>query len=308
MRKFFNKLWAVGLLCLTPVSFNLQSAIASTEVHQTDKKITVLNESTDSMANVLGILAHHGVNLHETAFFFDFDETIATKVSQWVGKTYHLLASPDLYRTYGPVFKEAKEQLGLTEHSDARLLNPTDTLGWAAHYEVLDDAIIPLITSLKFGGAHVGVCSALKATYDKLEMLRKVGIAPEDYTFASGGKAKTIEQYLLHNLVDKKISTIVLIDNSVKFALAGYSSTMGELAKTLPQTKEVPEIKIIAIEFTKFNKMATVPAMKAELENMMEALNPKPNPLAMTTEIPHEEHNLSSSGEYPLSHSGEHGH
>ncbi|MGN6670056.1 MAG: hypothetical protein ACTHJ4_00760 [Candidatus Nucleicultricaceae bacterium] len=275
MRKIFTQLWAVSLLCLTPALFNTSSLFASADIAHAEKKITVVNESTDSMASVLGILQQHGVNLKETAFFFDFDETIATKIAAWNGHTYHLLASPDLYRTYGTDFRKALSDLKLDANSDQRLLRPTDTLGFSAHYVVLDDSITSLITHLKTEGAHVGVCSALAADATKLEMLRKVGIDPNDYTYASGGKAATIEQYLQHNLLGQKISTIVLIDNSFPYALKAYSETMGPLAKTLPQTKDVPEIKIIGIEFTKFNKMATTQNMKEELETMMGALGIK---------------------------------
>lgn len=285
MRKIFTKLWTVSLLCFTPTLLNTSSLIASMDIAPSaasssgaahvDKKIIVLNESTDSMANVLGILERHGVNLHETAFFFDFDETIATKVADWGGHTYHLLASPDLYRTYGNTFRGALSELKLNDHSDARLLAPTRVLGPYAHYEVLDDSINALITQLHASGAHVGVCSALQADATKLAMLKKVGINPKDYTYAGGGKAATIAQYLQHNLHGQKISTIVLIDNSFPHALKTYSEAMGPLAKMLPQTQDVPEVKVIGIEFTKFNKMATDQKMKEELETMMGALGIK---------------------------------
>ncbi|MBX9697424.1 MAG: hypothetical protein K2X53_05010 [Alphaproteobacteria bacterium] len=270
MRKFFTKLGTVSLLCLTPALFNPSALLASTDIVHAEKKITVLNESADSMAKILGMLEQHGVKLHETAFFFDFDETIATMVADWSGHTYHLLASPDLYRTYVEAFNQARNELKV---SDDRLLRPTNILWGHSHYEVLDDTIVELIVQLKAKGAHVGVCSALQANQDKLNMLKKVGIDPKDYTYASGGKAKTIEQYLQHNLQKQKVSTIVLIDNSFKYALEGYASAMGALAKELSQTKDVPEIKIIGIEFTKFNKMATAKNMKAELELMRKSLS-----------------------------------
>ncbi len=272
MCKILNKIsFSVFLLLLSCPNFS--TAFASLGIPHSEKKVTVVSESAESMADVLGILHHHGVSLEETAFFFDFDETIATLVSNWAGHTYHVLPSPDLNRTYGSTFKDAKKELNLDESSDARLLDPFWTLEPHSHYEVLDDEITPLIEQLKSAGAHVGVCSALQANENKLVILEKVGINSKDYTFASGGKAKTIKQYLEHNLESKKISSIVLMDNSVEFSLKNYMETMGVFAQGLSQTQDVPEIKIIGIEFTKFNRRATTSNMKSELENMMDSLS-----------------------------------
>ncbi|MBX9696976.1 MAG: haloacid dehalogenase-like hydrolase [Alphaproteobacteria bacterium] len=273
MRKFINKIGAFVLLFLLIGSPIFSTAFASVGIHHNEKKVTVVSESTDSMADVLGILHHHGVNLTETSFFFDYDETIATLISEWDGHVYHALPSPDLNRTYGSTFDEAKKELNLDASSDARLLEPFFTLEPYSHYEVLDDGIIALIKQLKSAGAHVGVCSALQPNGQKLMMLESVGIDSKDYTFASGGKAKTIKQYLEHNLEDKKISSIALIDNSFKFALENYIETMGPFAQGLPQTQDVPEIKIVAIEFTKFKRRATPSSMRTELENMMGSLS-----------------------------------
>lgn len=273
MSKYFNKISIYSLFVLFLGCSNFSAAFASIGIPHNEKKITVVNESTDSMADILGILHHHGVNLAETAFFFDYDETIATLIAEWDGQTFHILPSPDLNRTYGSTFDEAKKELNLQASSDSRLLEPFFTLEPHTHYEVLDDGIIPFVEELRAVGAHVGVCSALQATTGKLAILDKVKINPEDYTFASGGKAKTIKQYLEYNLLHKKISAFVLLDNSFEYSLKNYISTMGAFASNLPQTQEVSEIKVVAIEFTKFNKRATTSAMKDELENMIGSLS-----------------------------------
>jgi predicted mannosyl-3-phosphoglycerate phosphatase (HAD superfamily) len=273
MCKILNKIGFSVLFFLLVGLANFSTVLACVGIPYNEKKVTVISESTDSMADVLRILHHHDVNLEETAFFFDYDETIATLIAEWDGHVYHVLASPDLNRTYGSTFDEARKELNLDASSDSRLLEPYFTLEAHSHYEVLDDGIISLIEQLKSAGAHVGVCSALKATWEKLVMLKKVGIDSKDYTFASGGKARTIKQYLERNLESKKISSIALIDNSRKFSLENYIETMGPFAQGLSQTQDVPEIKIVAIEFTKFNRRATPSNMKAELENMMGSLS-----------------------------------
>lgn len=273
----------INLFFLVMLFSSAHPLAASSEI-LAEKKITVIQESTDSMANIMSILGMHHVNLHETAFFFDFDETIATKIAYWNEHTYHVIASPDLYRTYGEPFRQAFSELGLDKSSDPRLLEPTDTLEYSSHYAILDDDIIHLIQNLKSAGAHVGVCSALPANQHKLDILRKVGIDPNDYTYASGGKAKTIELYLQHHLLGQRISTIVLNDNSFKYAIQPYISSMGNLAKEVPQTKDAPEIKIIGIEFTKFNKMATPQKIKEELENMRKSFPSTSSSSTYTTE------------------------
>lgn len=253
-------------------SLSFSAAIASVGVSPNEKKITVITESTDSMAEVLDILNRHSVNLAETAFFFDYDETIATLIAEWDGHVYHVLSSPDLNRTYGSTFEEAKKESNLDESSDPRLVDPFFTLEPHTHYEVLDDGITSLVEQLELSGAHVGVCSALPPKKEKLAILKQVGLNPEDYTFASGGKANTIKQYLESNLLSRRISAFALMDNSFHFSLKHYISTMGKVATPLPQIQDVPEIKVIAIEFTKFNRRATASAMKTELENMRGSL------------------------------------
>lgn len=79
------------------------------------KPIITIKTEASQMMDILGILKLHSVNLSETVFYSDYDETLATTVGVYKGQEYKFLSCPDRKRTYKLVFSEAFQKFASSQ-------------------------------------------------------------------------------------------------------------------------------------------------------------------------------------------------
>lgn len=255
MRKVYN--------CFLFFTFVLVFSSFATDRGQTS--VEIIRVKVSQMSEVIGILEKNNVTLKETAFFSDFDETLATTVGTYQGHEFQFLSCPDRIRTYKEVFAAAfqKSQHNLYAFD---FMNLSDSryseTPVSERYEVLDKGVTNLIGRLCEDAGFVGVCSALPGNDEKNNFMEYVGLDKENYIYAENGKPQAIYKCLESiTQTNKNITTIVLIDNSGEFAITPFLEKMPILVKGLG----LPHLKIIGIEFTKFAEMATQEAIEKEL-------------------------------------------
>lgn len=204
-------------------------------------------------------------HLKETAFFSDFDETLATTVGTYQGHEFKFLSCPDKKRTYKEVFNAAFQKSPYNLYT-FDFMNLSDSryseTPVSERYEVLDKGVMNLIGQLCEDAGFVGVCSALPRNDEKNDFMKYVGLDKENYIYAENGKPQAIYKRLESiTQTNKNITTIVLLDNSEEFAITPFLEEMPILVKDLG----LPHLKIIGIEFAKFAEIARQEAIEKEL-------------------------------------------
>jgi hypothetical protein len=232
---------------------------------ETPASITTIKESTSRMNQVIGILEKHNVKLSETAFFFDFDETLATTVGVYQEHEFKLLTCPDRIRTYKEAFSAAFK--GSEYNLDSFFLTAVvgkdcNYLNIRERYEFLDGDVLDLISKLKKESFFTGVCSALEANEDKYVFMSIAALEKNSFIFGGGGKPQAICGCLEKvKKPDVTISAIVLLDNSGEFAIKPFLEKMPKLVSALGFNN----LKVIGIEFTKFSEMVNEEDIREEL-------------------------------------------
>ncbi len=253
MRKFCNSFLFFA--------FILVFSTFATDRGQTS--VEIIKVKVSQMSDVIRILEENNVTLQETAFFADFDETLATTVGAYKENEFKFLPCPDRIRTYKQVFAAAFEKsLHNLDNFDLNsLLNSrySDSPAYNERYEVLDKGATNLIATLCEYAGFLGVCSALPVSSHKNDFMEYIGLDKDDYIYAVNGKSQAIYEKI--NQLSKKITTVVLIDNSEKFSIDPFLEKMPELVKDLG----FPHLKIIGIEYTKFMDMLTQKGIEEEL-------------------------------------------
>ena len=226
--------------------------------------VETIDTKTNEMKSLVPLLKEHQVDLAKTAIFFDFDETLVhSVVNTFDGKTFKLFSSPDRYRTYAEIFQAVVSPSQMQEVESVLKAG-------TSHYELLDSETPSVIQMLKEEGAFVAVCSALQATYKKAHIQRQLQI--DHYVFGGGvfGKAGAINSFFETHALDRSLSTVILVDNSEQYALKKFREHMTQFAPLLPQTRELEgqKIKVMSVEFTKFQEMLTPEAIMDEYRQL----------------------------------------
>jgi len=231
-----------------------------------ETSITTIKMKVSQMKDVVRILEENGVALKETAFFLDFDETLATtvgiyKINEFECHEFKFLSCPDRIRTYNGFFSKGFE--GFSYNLDTfDFMQLSSGADLCEKYEVLDEGAADLVCKLCEYAYFAGVCSALPGNNDKKDLMKYVGLDEENYCYASQGKPQAIYGCLKEiKQPNKKITAVVLIDNSEKYAIDPFLEKMPALVKEL----SLSNVKIVGIEFTKFSDMVTPEAIREEL-------------------------------------------
>lgn len=240
------------------VSSSFAMEVSSSSDEYSESMVTIINLKTSKMSEVLEILNNNGVNLKETAFIFDFDETIALSTLIYKDIKFKLIPSPEKVRTYKNVFEAPFKKY--SRSLDTKLIN---ILGVEKSYEILDDGVIDLSAELTKNAGFVGVCSGLPLEESKKEILKSVGIDEGKYFYAREGKADVIYDQINKLIEDNLITAIVLLDNSKVNAIDPFLERMYQLYGFADLKRP---LKVIGIEYTKFEGMAKTEDIENELE------------------------------------------
>jgi hypothetical protein len=185
MRKLYNSL----------LFFTFIFVISSLATEEISKSIITVKAQVSRMDDVMGVLKLHSVNLTETAFFFDFDETLATTVATHKDYEFRLLPCPDRIRTYKKAFSGAFQNSSFNLIDFDLMSLPKDRYSDVEieeRYEVLDGNVNNLVCELCENACFVGVCSALPGNDAKKDLMKYVGLSKESYLYAQQGKPQAI--------------------------------------------------------------------------------------------------------------------
>lgn len=207
------------------------------------------------------------LNLSKSATFIDFDETIARSVGCFMDKKYQFLASPDLFRTYESVSKEASVFFSFDNYQTLqveRVLMEGEETKIVVH-ELIDRS------------AFVSVLSALFADLSKLSFLATHwGKGNNDFesklSYNYGGdKARRALQLVLQQFnKNDPIDNIVLIDNSNEFTLQPFKDNLTQYIEEEilinPENEWLKNINIVLIHYKYFGNELTIEKLKAEYD------------------------------------------